>query len=95
MLFRSSDVRTTSYSTKQDGGVVTVVTTVAASDLASGSSSAPSSSQTSDGDDSSGISTGGIVGLSVAGGVALLAVVAFAVFKFSRKRYLDEYDDGT
>ena len=87
-----TDVRTTSYSTKQDGGVVTVVTTVAA--LASSSSSAPSPSQTGDNSDNSGISTGGIVGLSVAGGVALLAVVAFAVFKFSRKRYLDEYDDG-
>lgn len=89
----ASDFRTTSYSTKQDGGIVTVISTVPASDLASGTQPAPS--QTGDSNDSSGISTGGIVGLSVAGGVALLAVVAFAIFKFSRKKYLDEYDDGT
>ncbi|EPT05517.1 hypothetical protein FOMPIDRAFT_1027139 [Fomitopsis schrenkii] len=88
----ASDFRTTSYSTKQDGGIVTVISTVPASDLASGTQPAPS--QTGDSNDSSGISTGGIVGLSVAGGVALLAVVAFAIFKFSRKKYLDEYDDG-
>ncbi|KAH9831543.1 uncharacterized protein C8Q71DRAFT_290823 [Rhodofomes roseus] len=86
----SSNARSTSYSTNSDGEVTTVVVTAPASALASASSAATDSG----GGSSSGISTGGIVGLSVAGGVALLAVVAFAVFKFSRKRYLDEYDDA-
>ncbi|OSX57598.1 hypothetical protein POSPLADRAFT_1041561 [Postia placenta MAD-698-R-SB12] len=87
-----SSVLSTSVSTNSQGVAVTVIETVSAS--------APQSSQSSAGQannsnsSSSGISTGGIIGLSVAGGVLLLSVIAFAVFKFSRKRYLDEYDDG-
>ena len=61
-------------------------------------SSAPASSSSaadnSDNDSSSGVGTGSIVGLSVAGGIALIGVVAFFIWKFTRKRFGDFDDDG-
>ncbi|KAA1467734.1 hypothetical protein DENSPDRAFT_856861 [Dentipellis sp. KUC8613] len=59
-----------------------------------GSSASPSS--TSDNDDSggsSGISSSTIIGISVAGGVAVIGIVAFFVWKFTRKRF-SEFDDN-
>jgi hypothetical protein len=41
----------------------------------------------------SGISTGAIVGLSVAGGIGLICVAAFFIWKFTQKRSRD-FDDG-
>ncbi|CCM03604.1 uncharacterized protein FIBRA_05742 [Fibroporia radiculosa] len=86
-----SSVVTTSLTTNADGQTSVVYVTVPA---ASAAVSAPNPSATSSNASSSGLSVGGIVGLAVAGGVVLISVLAFAIFKFSRKRYLDEYDDG-
>ncbi|PCH39365.1 hypothetical protein WOLCODRAFT_141212 [Wolfiporia cocos MD-104 SS10] len=88
-----SSVLSTSLSTDAEGSRITVIVTVPAS-ATSASSSATQTASGGGGSPSSGLSTGGIIGLSVAGGVMLLSVVAFAVFKFSRKKYLDEYDDA-
>jgi hypothetical protein len=80
-------------STGSDGLPTVVVVTVVASSASSSSSPTP----TSDGqanDDSSGLGTGSIIGLSVAGGIALLGIVAFFIWKFTRKRGLATYDDG-
>ncbi|KAG9315042.1 hypothetical protein JVU11DRAFT_4154 [Chiua virens] len=58
------------------------------------SSTAPhtSSSSSSDGGDS-GLSTGSIIGLSVSGGIAALAIILFFVWKLTRKRFSD-FDDN-
>lgn len=58
----------------------------------------PTSSQAAKDPDSSsgsgGLGTGSIIGLSVAGGIALLGIAAFFIWKFSRKRRASGYDDG-
>lgn len=38
--------------------------------------------------------TGSIIGLSVSGGVALIGIIAFIVWKFTRKRFSDRFDDS-
>ena len=83
-------------STGSDGLPTIVVVTVVASGA---SSSSPSPTPTSDGQNnndnsSSGLGTGSIIGLSVAGGIALLGIIAFFVWKFTRKRWSATYDDG-
>ncbi|KZT02265.1 uncharacterized protein LAESUDRAFT_763021 [Laetiporus sulphureus 93-53] len=87
-----SSIASTSLSTNAQGQTQTEVVTVAVSVTLSSASTSATSGGGSDGNSS--VNTGTIVGLSVAGGVALIGVVAFAIFKFSRKKYLDEYDDG-
>lgn len=69
---------------------------VSASDTGMGTSAAASSTSSAAGDDDgggSGLGTSSIIGLSVAGGVAVIGVVAFFIWKFTRKRF-GEYDDG-
>ncbi|KAL0953223.1 hypothetical protein HGRIS_004476 [Hohenbuehelia grisea] len=43
---------------------------------------------------SPGLSIGSIVGLSVAGGVAVLGIIGFFVWKFTRKRRFDDFNDS-
>ncbi|KAI5118139.1 hypothetical protein M0805_001738 [Coniferiporia weirii] len=69
----------------------TVVVTLTESGTPSSSSAAPTQTSNSD-NSSSGISTSSIIGMSVAGGVALIGVVSFFIWKFTRKRFGD-YDD--
>ncbi|KAL1738287.1 hypothetical protein HDZ31DRAFT_70167, partial [Schizophyllum fasciatum] len=94
---QSSRVPITSHitTTGEDGDVVTITTTPpgqSSADSTSTSSAAPSeTSSESDGDDK-GLSTGSIVGMSVAGGIALIGIIAFFVWKFTQKRLAD-YDD--
>lgn len=58
------------------------------------SSTSASPTQTSGGSsDSGGLGTGSIVGMSVAGGVAVIGIIAFFVWKFTRKRFAD-FDDN-
>ncbi|GBE87831.1 hypothetical protein SCP_1200560 [Sparassis crispa] len=83
----------TRVSTNADGEVSTLVYTV----TASGSSSSASASHTSGSGSSggsSGVSTSTIIGLSVAGGVALIGLVAFVLWKIGRKRFSNDFEDG-
>lgn len=80
-------------STGSDGSPTVIVVTVVASSSASASPT-PTDTPKDDPNESSGLSTGSIVGLSVAGGIALLGIVAFFVWKFTRKRWSATYDDG-
>lgn len=58
------------------------------------SSTSPSSTQSSSSSSSSsGLGTGSIVGLSVAGGVAVIGIISFFIWKFTRKRFAD-FDDN-
>ncbi|KAF9533728.1 hypothetical protein CPB83DRAFT_804637 [Crepidotus variabilis] len=71
--------------------VITTLTNPGASTSAAPSSTSKAAAKSSD--DSSGLGTGSIVGLSVAGGVALIGIIAFFVWKFTRKRFSD-FDDN-
>ncbi|KAI6168116.1 hypothetical protein EDD17DRAFT_746184 [Pisolithus thermaeus] len=73
--------------TDSAGDLVTSVITVAAS-----SSPTPTPSPQSDDNSSSGVGIGTIIGLSVAGGVAVIAIICFFIWKFTRKRFSD-FDD--
>ncbi|KAF8149822.1 hypothetical protein B0H34DRAFT_791245 [Crassisporium funariophilum] len=53
----------------------------------------PTESKKSDSSEGGGLGTGSIVGMSVAGGVAVIGIIAFFVWKFTRKRFSD-FDDG-
>ena len=78
--------------TNQGGQTVTSVVVV--SDQASSSSSSSSTSTpTPPPGDSPGISNSTIIGLSVAGGVALMGIIGFFVWKFTRKRR-NEFNDS-
>jgi hypothetical protein len=80
--------------TSIDGSLVTTVTVVAPSSSTSSSQAAPSSSTPPPSNSGSGgLSTGSIIGLSVAGGVAVIGLIAFFVWKLTRKRFSD-FDDG-
>ena len=80
-------------STGADGQATTITTSVTQSNSAT-SSAAEASSTSGASDDDGGIKTSTIIGLSVAGGEGVLGVIAFIVWKVTRKRYSD-YDDGT
>ncbi|KAH7913593.1 hypothetical protein BJ138DRAFT_1058795 [Hygrophoropsis aurantiaca] len=59
-------------------------------------SPSPTTSGTSSGSgsgSSSGLGTGSIIGLSVAGGVAVIAIVSFFIWKLTRKRFSDFEDN--
>ncbi|KAL4066940.1 hypothetical protein V8B97DRAFT_1869984 [Scleroderma yunnanense] len=73
--------------TNADGQIVTSIVTVS---QPSSSSAAPT--QSGSGSDSS-VGSGTIIGLSVAGGVALIAIISFFIWKVTRKRFSD-FDDG-
>ncbi|KAH7925851.1 hypothetical protein BV22DRAFT_1064233 [Leucogyrophana mollusca] len=82
-----SSIATTA--TNADGQVFTSVVAAPAP-----SSAAPTTtSSSSGGSGSSGLGTGSIVGLSVAGGVAVIGILSFFVWKFTRKRFSD-FDDN-
>lgn len=86
----------TSLSTGSNGEVETIIATVVVTPSLASSSAQPS--QSSDADNSNtgtkGVGTSTIVGLSVAGGVALIVVIGFIVWKFTRKRAGDDFDDS-
>ena len=75
--------------TNSDGQVITSYVTVSASTASSTSSSLAPPNSSSD----SGVGTGTIIGLSVAGGVAVIAIISFFIWKFTRKRFSD-FDDS-
>ena len=81
-------------STGSDGSPTVIVVTVLATSSTSSSPTPtpPPDDQGSDG--SSGLGTGSIIGLSVAGGIALLGIAAFFIWKFTRKHRSATYDDG-
>ncbi|KAF8802429.1 hypothetical protein BYT27DRAFT_7196614 [Phlegmacium glaucopus] len=56
-------------------------------------SSQPTSLSAPSADTSGALSTGSIIGLSVAGGVAVIGLIAFFIWKLTRKRFSD-FDDG-
>ncbi|KAG5647373.1 hypothetical protein DXG03_000441 [Asterophora parasitica] len=81
-------------STDAQGGTV-IVTVTNPPTSSSSSAAAPSqSAKNDDDDDSPALGTGSIVAISVAGGVAVIALGAFLVWKFTRKRFAD-FDDST
>jgi len=71
---------------------VFVTQTNSASQTSSGSA-LPTNTSKSDDDGGGGLSTGSIVGLSVAAGIAVIGIVGFFVWKFTRKRFSD-FDDN-
>ncbi|KAG6832795.1 hypothetical protein H0H92_009413 [Tricholoma furcatifolium] len=80
-------------STSTDAGGSTVIVTATTTPASTTSSSASATATNSDSDGSSGLGTGSIVGIAVAGGVAIIGIIAFIVWKFTRKRFGD-FDDN-
>jgi hypothetical protein len=75
--------------------VITVTHTSTSTPIGSATNSSPSASTTGDPPPTSGGSkTGKIVGLSVCGGLAVLGIVGFIVWKFTRKRFNDDDFDS-
>lgn len=74
---------------------MTAIVTVTPTNSAAPSASSTASSDSSGGPGGSGggLSPGSIIGLSVAGGVALIGIVGFVVWKLTRKRFSD-FDDS-
>jgi hypothetical protein len=81
--------------TNQGGQVITSIIVVVDTPTPSAppSQSSASSSDNSGGGGDSGLSTSTIIALSVAGGVAVLCVVGFFVWKFTRKR-IGDYENS-
>ncbi|KAL6299851.1 hypothetical protein BKA93DRAFT_819702 [Sparassis latifolia] len=93
----SSESTSSSSPTAITTQVATKVSTLVYTVTASGSSSSASASHTSGSGSSggsSGVSTSTIIGLSVAGGVALIGLVAFVLWKIGRKRFSNDFEDG-
>ncbi|EMD34002.1 hypothetical protein CERSUDRAFT_117521 [Gelatoporia subvermispora B] len=84
----------TALSTNAQGGVQTITYTVTTPVDTPSASASQSAAADQSGNSSKGVSTSTIVGLSVAGGVALIGIVAFVVWKFSKKRFSDDFDDS-
>ncbi|KAF5366647.1 hypothetical protein D9615_010605 [Tricholomella constricta] len=72
--------------------VIVTVTNPPSTTTSSSETSSPSNKD-DENDTSSGLGTGSIIGISVAGGVAVIAIIAFLVWKFTRKRFAD-FDDN-
>ncbi|KAF9022892.1 hypothetical protein BDZ89DRAFT_1041972 [Hymenopellis radicata] len=72
---------------------ITITNTNSATDTSASASSTASSGSSSSDNSDSGLGTGSIVGIAVAGGVAVLGVIAFVIWKFTRKRFND-FDDS-
>ncbi|RDB25654.1 hypothetical protein Hypma_006798 [Hypsizygus marmoreus] len=84
-----SPVTEVSLSTDASGVEVTV--TITSTPSVTSETTTPSATETTN--ESSGLGIGPIIGMSVAGGVAVIAIIAFFVWKFSKKRRSD-FDDG-
>ncbi|KAI0925518.1 hypothetical protein AcV5_008234 [Taiwanofungus camphoratus] len=84
----------TQLTTNSRGQQETVIVTVSASGSSAPSLSSSASAAQGTSSGSGGVSTSTIIGLSVAGGVGLIGVVAFIIWKFSRKRSSDGFDDN-
>ncbi|KAG6902830.1 hypothetical protein C0995_010715 [Termitomyces sp. Mi166 len=88
-----SVVTSQSVSTDSGGSTTIVIVTHTPSITSSDTSTATATKGADDDGAQSGLSTGSIVGISVAGGVAAIAIIAFIVWKFTRKRFTD-FDDN-
>ncbi|KAG6837386.1 hypothetical protein H0H93_010545 [Arthromyces matolae] len=86
-------ITTSSVSTDADGSTTVVIVTNFPSTTSSDTATASATKAADDDGGSSGLSTGSIIGISVAGGVALIALIGFLVWKFTRKRFND-FDDN-
>jgi len=75
--------------TGQNGEPTTVIVQLPASATTSSAAATPT-----DDDDSSGPGKGTWIGIGVAGGVALLGLIGFVVWKFTQKRFSSFDDDG-
>ncbi|KZV64853.1 hypothetical protein PENSPDRAFT_639051 [Peniophora sp. CONT] len=84
-----------SFTTVNSAGqtVIQVISDTPTASASSASSTSSSAASNSNKDDDDGVSTSTIVGLSVAGGVAVLGIVAFFIWKFTRKRFHDLDDN--
>ncbi|CAA7268175.1 unnamed protein product [Cyclocybe aegerita] len=90
-----TDLQTTpslSQSVTVIDGVQTTVTVTGSATVTSSSETATATNANNE-DEDGGISTGSIIGMSVAGGVAVIGIIAFFVWKFTRKRFAD-FDDN-
>ncbi|KAJ9097378.1 hypothetical protein QFC19_006848 [Naganishia cerealis] len=85
-------VRATASSTQSLANDVTSLETVFATASPTGNSSAAAASSTAGSNDSGGLSTGVIIAISVVGGVAVLAIGLFIIWKLKQKRF-SGYDD--
>ncbi|KAF9452337.1 hypothetical protein P691DRAFT_795042 [Macrolepiota fuliginosa MF-IS2] len=81
--------------TNSQGDAITITVTSSNAASSSSAAAAPTNSSNSDNSDGGGggLSTGSIVGMSVAAGVAVIGIVGFFVWKFTRKRFSD-FDDN-
>lgn len=84
-----------SSSTTKPAEDVTSMATVFETASATGNSTAAAASDKSDSKDSKGLSTGVIIGIAVAGGVVVLAIALFVIWKLKQKRFGGYDDDGT
>lgn len=73
---------------------VTAMATVFETASVTGNSTADAASSKADSEDSGGLSTGVIIGISVAGGVVVLAIALFIIWKLKQKRFSGYDDDG-
>jgi hypothetical protein len=83
-----------SASTTKPAEDVTSMATVFETASATGNSTAAAASNKSDSQDSGGLSTGVIIGIAVAGGVVVLAIALFVIWKLKQKRFGGYDDDG-
>lgn len=82
-----------STSTNPNGLPVTVTITSSSSSALPSSPSQGPPPASSGSSSSSSLGTGSIIGISVAGGIAVIGIVAFIIWKLTRKRFSD-FDDS-
>ncbi|KAK2463496.1 hypothetical protein APHAL10511_004582 [Amanita phalloides] len=82
---------THSVFTSTDSSGAPIIVTVSSSSNTSGPSASTSSAPNSN--NSSALGVGSIIGISVAGGIAVIGIVAFIIWKLTRKRFSD-FDDN-